>query len=91
MGDPVKKIASKTLFHLYEVLKKHPLMKLVIVQEVERLLFRTNVAKKAQYYGVCFLNMIKLGHIEAQLAAKLVNVYLAFFKACVKTVRLIFL
>ena len=87
LGDPVKKVASKALFHLSEVVREHPLMKLIVVQEVERLLFRNNIGKKAQYYGICFLNIVSLNHAEAQLALKLVTVYLAFFKACVKTVK----
>ena len=59
---------------------------MVVVQEVERLLFRTNISKRAQYYGVCFLNSIKLEGEHPKLAAKMINVYLAFFKGCIKTV-----
>lgn len=40
MGDPSKKIASKSMHCLTQVLMKHPNMKGVIMDEVEKLLFR---------------------------------------------------
>lgn len=40
MGDPSKKIASKAMHALTLVLQKHPNMKGVIMDEVEKLLFR---------------------------------------------------
>ncbi|KAK2561000.1 CCAAT/enhancer-binding protein zeta [Acropora cervicornis] len=39
---------------------KHPRMKLVVTKEVEKLLYRPNVAIKAQYYAICFLNQLIL-------------------------------
>lgn len=66
-------------------------MKLVVIEEVERLLFRNNIAQKAQYYGICFLNLIRLDGEHASLAHKLITVYLAFFKSCVKTVGFVYL
>ena len=62
-------------------------MKAIVVGEVERLLFRNNIGKRAQYYGICFLNGIRVLGDESTVAVKLVKVYLAFFKACIKTVR----
>ncbi|CAG7730275.1 unnamed protein product [Allacma fusca] len=84
LGDPVQKVASRALFHLEKLVKAHPRMKMVVVEEVERLLFRNNVGSKAQYYGICFLNMVQLQEEHPKLAAKLVKLYLAFFKACIK-------
>ena len=40
MGDPSKKIASKAMHALTLVLEKHPNMKGVIMDEIEKLLFR---------------------------------------------------
>lgn len=91
LGDPVKKVASKALFHLNKLLEAHPQMKIIVVSEVERLLFRNNIGKRAQYYGICFLNHIRVLGDESNVAIKLVKVYLAFFKACVKTVRIKFI
>ena len=60
LGDPVRSIAAKAMYHLSQLLEKHPVMKWVVVGEVERLLYRQNISPKAQYYGVCFLSQILL-------------------------------
>ncbi|CAL8099727.1 unnamed protein product [Orchesella dallaii] len=85
LGDPIKKVGSRALFYLNSLLANHPRMKMVVIDEVERLLFRNNIAKRAQYYGVCFLNTINLEDEHPEVAVKLINVYVAFFKGCVKT------
>lgn len=40
MGDPLKKVASRSMQCLTQVLNKHPNMKGIIINEVEKLLFR---------------------------------------------------
>uniref|UniRef100_A0A671MSH8 CCAAT enhancer binding protein zeta n=1 Tax=Sinocyclocheilus anshuiensis TaxID=1608454 RepID=A0A671MSH8_9TELE len=84
LGDPECKIASKASHLLETVLHKHPNMKTVVCCEVERLMFRPNISSKAQYYAACFLNQVILSHEEADLAAKLITIYITFFNACVK-------
>ncbi|KAI2651693.1 CCAAT/enhancer-binding protein zeta [Labeo rohita] len=84
LGDPEYKIASKASHLLETVLHKHPNMKTVLCCEVERLMFRPNISSKAQYYAACFLNQVILSHDEADLAAKLITIYITFFNACVK-------
>ncbi|XP_016106183.1 CCAAT/enhancer-binding protein zeta [Sinocyclocheilus grahami] len=84
LGDPEYKIASKASHLLETVLHKHPNMKTVVCFEVERLMFRPNISSKAQYYAACFLNQVILSHEEADLAAKLITIYITFFNACVK-------
>lgn len=64
-------------------------MKQVVLNEIERLLFRPNVSTKAQYYGICFLSQFLLNHEDFDVAKNLVSVYFAFFKACVKKVNFI--
>ncbi|QQP56404.1 CCAAT/enhancer binding protein (C/EBP)_ zeta [Caligus rogercresseyi] len=63
-------------------------MKIVVVKEVERLLFRNNVNPKAQYYGICFLSQIMLsnheGDEENAIAKKLIRIYFSFFKSSIK-------
>ena len=80
LGDPVRGIAAKAMYLLSQLLEKHPVMKWVVVGEVERLLYRQNISAKAQYYGICFLSQIllekynqdkyesfyKLNHISSQ-------------------------
>ena len=60
LGDPSRKIASKAMDLLSQLLERHPVMKWVVVSEVERLLYRPNIADRAQYFGICFLNQIIL-------------------------------
>ncbi|XP_073709262.1 CCAAT/enhancer-binding protein zeta [Garra rufa] len=84
LGDPEYKIACKASHLLETVLHKHPNMKTVLCCEVERLMFRPNINSKAQYYAACFLNQVILSHEEADLAAKLITIYITFFNACVK-------
>ncbi|XP_058469988.1 CCAAT/enhancer-binding protein zeta isoform X2 [Solea solea] len=84
LGDPEYKTAAKATYLLETLLHKHPNMKVVVCCEVERLMFRPNIAAKAQYYAVCFLSQVLLSHDEAELAAKLITIYFSFFRACVK-------
>lgn len=84
LGDPEYKTAAKASYLLETLLHKHPNMKVVVCCEVERLMFRSNISAKAQYYAVCFLSQVMLSHDEAELAAKLITIYFSFFHACVK-------
>ncbi|XP_062934504.1 CCAAT/enhancer-binding protein zeta [Cynocephalus volans] len=84
LGDPQNRIATKAS-HLLEILLcKHPNMKGIVCGEVERLLFRSNISSKAQYYAVCFLNQMVLSHEESELANKLITLYFCFFRTCIK-------
>ncbi|XP_074845764.1 CCAAT/enhancer-binding protein zeta [Carettochelys insculpta] len=84
LGDPQNKIATKASYLLETLLHKHPNMKGVVCNEVERLLYRSNISQKAQYYAVCFLNQIVLSHEESDLANKLITLYFCFFRSCIK-------
>ncbi|XP_019631116.1 PREDICTED: CCAAT/enhancer-binding protein zeta-like [Branchiostoma belcheri] len=84
VGDPDYKIASKAAHLLGKLVTIHPNMRLVVVREVERLLYRPNVSDKAQYYSMCFLNQLVLDHDSSELANKLVTIYFSFFKVYVQ-------
>ncbi|XP_027477865.1 CCAAT/enhancer-binding protein zeta isoform X1 [Zalophus californianus] len=84
LGDPQNRIATKASHLLETLLCKHPNMKGVVCGEVERLLFRSNISSKAQYYAVCFLNQMVLSHEECELANKLITLYFCFFRTCIK-------
>ncbi len=58
LGDPSRAVAAKAMYQLGVLLSNHPAMKEVVLKEVERILYRVNVGKKAQYYGVCFLSQV---------------------------------
>ncbi|XP_029450015.1 CCAAT/enhancer-binding protein zeta [Rhinatrema bivittatum] len=84
LGDPQYRIATKASYLLETLLQKHPNMKVVVSNEVERLLYRPNISPKAQYYGICFLNQTILSHEESELANKLITIYFSFFRSCIK-------
>ncbi|KAJ8309042.1 hypothetical protein KUTeg_013916 [Tegillarca granosa] len=84
VGDPDYKLASKASHYLTRLVDKHPNMKTVVTEEVERLLYRPNVPTKAQYYCICFLNQLLLSQEEKKLASRLINIYFSYFKAFVK-------
>ncbi|NWW35631.1 CEBPZ protein, partial [Panurus biarmicus] len=84
LGDPQNKVATKASYLLETLLHKHPNMKGVVCSEVERLLYRSNINVKTQYYAVCFLNQIVLSHEESALANKLITLYFCFFRNCIK-------
>ncbi|XP_043501387.1 CCAAT/enhancer-binding protein zeta [Polistes fuscatus] len=84
IGDPYNKVASKAVFCLLKLLYEHPNMKMVVLREVEKLLFRTNVSERAQYYSICLLTQFVLRKVDDELATSLIEVYFAFFKACLK-------
>lgn len=84
LGDPSQKVASKAIYCLTQLLRTHPVMKQVVLNEIEKLLFRSNISEKAQYYSICFLAQFFLSDEEQELARNLITVYFSFFKACVK-------
>ncbi|XP_060535231.1 CCAAT/enhancer-binding protein zeta [Cylas formicarius] len=88
LGDPSQKVASKAIYCLTQLLirrrKWQSNKQEMVLIEVERLLFRPNISGRAQYYCLCFLSQFYLNHDEPEVAKKLIQLYLAFFKACVK-------
>ncbi|RLU23960.1 hypothetical protein DMN91_004168 [Ooceraea biroi] len=84
IGDPSSKVGSKTVFCINKLLYKHPNMKLVVLREIEKLLFRKNVAHRTQYYAICLLTQYALEKNDDEIASTLIEVYFAFFKACLK-------
>lgn len=86
LGDPSQKVASKVIYCLTQLLFKHINMQGIVLGEIEKLLFRPNISSRAQYYSLCFLSQYYLSHESSDIAKKLVDVYLSFFKGCVKKV-----
>lgn len=80
-GDTVHKVASKAMYTLRLILKHRPNLGQIIFEEVRKLLFRSNIKQRAQYYGICFLTQID----TKEMAKEVIELYLSFFKGCVKT------
>ncbi|GMF33323.1 unnamed protein product [Phytophthora lilii] len=81
LGDPDRKIAAYLHRMLQELLREHPAMKRVVVDEVERLLTRPKVSDRAKYNAVLLLNQIYLegDGVDADLAGHLISVYFGLF------------
>ncbi|GIL62556.1 hypothetical protein Vafri_16644, partial [Volvox africanus] len=88
LGDPSRQVASKAVYLLMQLLSKHPVMKPVVVREVERFVFRPGLLDKARYYAVIFLNQIPLSRHASEggdaLAKQLISVYFTLFKMVVE-------
>ena len=84
IGDPSGKVASMAIFCLNKLLFEHSNMKVVVLREVEKLLFRNNVSPRAQYYAICLLTQFVLDRDDVETANSLIDVYFAFFKASLK-------
>ncbi|XP_049882086.1 CCAAT/enhancer-binding protein zeta isoform X2 [Pectinophora gossypiella] len=84
LGDPTQAVGSKVIYHLCQLLYNHPNMKAVVLSEIEKMLFRSNISSRAQYYGICFLNQFFLGKDDSRIAENLIRIYFSFFKASIK-------
>jgi ribosome biogenesis protein MAK21 len=89
VGDLDKKIASKATHLLSQLLVKHPMMKNIVIAEVERLLFRPNISERAKYYAITFLNQIVLikTQDDVKTANALIHLYFTLFNALVKSIK----
>ena len=84
LGDPERKVAGESATKLLKLCESHPAMRGTVVHEVQRLLRRDNVAVRAVYYAVTFLNQLRLnrggGAAEAELAERLIDIYFTEFE-----------
>jgi ribosome biogenesis protein MAK21 len=85
LGDPCPKAAAHAL-HLLDklVTSDHPAMKEVVVQEVERVLFRANIKERAQYRCLCLFQGLRLSLADQSLANRLMEIYFSFFTKCIR-------
>ena len=89
LGDQEKKLASKASYLLSLILQEHPAMKLIVIKEAERLIFRSNASEKAKYYAIDFINQIVLSNKpeDRACATYLINIYFSVFEKLVPSVR----
>lgn len=86
LGDPTAKIASQTAHLLSQIISQHhPQMKLIVVKEVERLIFRPHISPRTEYYCLCFLSeMVFTAAVDTELANAMINIYFTVFNKCIK-------
>jgi ribosome biogenesis protein MAK21 len=89
LGSPERKVASSASYYLNLLVSKHhPVMKLVVVREVELLVHRPNVGLRTRYYAVSFLNQIRFStDHDVELARRLVRIYMDLFAESVASDR----
>ncbi|OWP03258.1 hypothetical protein B2J93_2990 [Marssonina coronariae] len=85
LGDPDRKIASRTSYLLLQLQTSHPLMKLIIVRSIEtELLLRPGQSSHAKYYAINTLNQTILSGKEEEVAQKLLSIYFELFVTLLK-------
>ncbi|KAI9050750.1 hypothetical protein LZ554_004869 [Drepanopeziza brunnea f. sp. 'monogermtubi'] len=85
LGDPEKKIASRTSYLLLQLQVSHPLMKPIIVRSIEsELILRPGQSSHAKYYAINTLNQTILSSKEEEVAKKLLSIYFELFVALLK-------
>ena len=85
LGDPDKKISSRTSYLLLQLQTSHPLMKPIIIRSIEsELLLRPGQSSHAKYYAITTLNQTILSVREDEVAKKLLDIYFDLFVALLK-------
>ena len=86
LGDPERKIASKAMMLLQQLLKTHPVMKEIVTIEVERLLTRAgSKTERAQYNALLFMNQLYLKEDhDSDFATHLLTIYFSLFQKTIK-------
>ena len=80
LGDPEKKIASRTSYLLLQLQTTHPMMKPIIIRSIEtELLLRPGQTSHARYYAITTLNQTILSAKEEEVALKLLSIYFDLF------------
>lgn len=80
LGDVDRKLASRAMFYLQEIVNAQKEATEPVIGQVEQLVERPGVSEKAQYYGLTFLSQIMLSHSMPQVTERLVKLYLAILK-----------
>ncbi|VDM99151.1 unnamed protein product [Thelazia callipaeda] len=88
LGHPNKTLATRVCGYLLQLTRKQPLMRTVIVKEVERLVYRKNIACSAQLHAVSFLSQIDLSSCDPVLPSTLLNIYIGLFRMFVSNKQL---
>ena len=83
LGDPDRRIASRVVYLLSDVLALHPGMRMGVVREVEGLLKAAGgrVNERGRYYAIVYLSQLRFqaGGADVQLARYMIQVYFGVF------------
>ncbi|KHJ31664.1 putative arm repeat-containing protein [Erysiphe necator] len=85
IGDPDRKIASRTSYLILQLQNSHPLMKPIIIRSIEsEILLRPGQNLHAKYYAITTLNQTILSSKESEVAKTLLNIYFEHFVLVLK-------
>ncbi|KAF3270075.1 hypothetical protein TWF970_010856 [Orbilia oligospora] len=80
LGDPDRKVASKTSHLLLQLMVAHPAMKSTIISSIESdALLKSSKNTHAQYYSIITLNQTILTRADDSVANQLLSIYFAQF------------
>ncbi|KAK6353804.1 hypothetical protein TWF730_008230 [Orbilia blumenaviensis] len=80
LGDPDRKVASKTSHLLLQLMVAHPAMKSTIISSIESdALLKSSKNTHAKYYSIITLNQTILTRADDHVANQLLNIYFAQF------------
>lgn len=83
LGDTDRKLASRALFYLQEIINAQKEATEPVITQVEQLIQRPGVSEKAQYYALTFLSQVMLSHEQPAVAERLIKIYLGILKASI--------
>ncbi|KRZ76107.1 Trehalase [Trichinella papuae] len=74
LGDQSVKVATQVVKLISRLFIAHPNMKVVVVNELEKLIYRKNITPCAQFYAICALLKVPLNrNNDEDLACKILN------------------
>ncbi|KRX91708.1 CCAAT/enhancer-binding protein zeta, partial [Trichinella pseudospiralis] len=86
LGDQSVKVATQVVKLISRLFVAHPNMKVVVVNELEKLIYRKNITPCAQFYAICALLKVPLNrNNDEDLACKILNVYFDLFKIVIQS------
>ncbi|CAJ0582441.1 unnamed protein product, partial [Mesorhabditis spiculigera] len=80
LGHPNYKIGARVAFLLEKLCHRHSVMRSVIVNEVEHLVYRKNVHPHAHLYAATFLSQMPFWPGDSDLAVRMLTIYFGLFK-----------
>ncbi|KAK6344467.1 hypothetical protein TWF696_008104 [Orbilia brochopaga] len=80
LGDPDRKVASKTSHLLLQLMVAHPAMKSTIISSIESdALLKSSKNAHAKYYSIITLNQTILTRADDRVANQLLDIYFSLF------------
>ncbi|CAD5232531.1 unnamed protein product [Bursaphelenchus xylophilus] len=80
IGHPKKKVAVTATEQIHKLSEKHGNMRLILIGQLERLIFRKNIPERTQFYAIHTLSIMPLRDGDTEVAVKLLKIYFSMFR-----------